>query len=279
MFRSSALKRRLRRGIPPHLRPIAWYRLSDIATLKTKFPDPQLIDVSQVSKQVLEDIEKDVDRTYPEHDLFTVEGSGQGALRNILVWYAAVDPDVEYCQGMSFVAGLLLTYFTAEEAFYCFYHCLWNMGLRQMYLPGLVDLQRRLHVLTQLGWVHIEPLWQHLTDNHVDPMMYATEWFMTLFCRGFDFALSTRVVEIFMFEGYKVIYRVALSILMSMEAPLMAADFEGILHIIRNCNKNMNPAQIMQDSYTWNFRTADLTRHENVYNKLQNEVMGGSKKR
>jgi len=279
MFRNSALKRRLRRGIPPHLRPIAWYRLSEIATLKSKFPDPKLIDTSKVKKQVLEDIEKDVDRTYPEHDLFTIDSTGQDSLRDMLVWYAAVDPDVEYCQGMSFVAGLLLTYFTAEEAFYCFYHCLWDMGLRQMYLPGLVDLQRRLHVLTQLGWVHIEPLWQHLTDNHVDPMMYATEWFMTLFCRGFDFALSTRVVEIFMFEGYKVIYRVALSILKSMEKELMEADFEGILAIIRNCNKTMNPAEIMQDSYTWVFRSTDLARHEAAYNKLQMEMMGGSAKR
>ena len=276
-FKKQALKRRLRRGIPVHLRPIAWYRLSEIATLKNKFPDPQLIDVSKVGKQVLEDIDKDVDRTYPEHDLFTLEagGRGQDSLRSILVWYAAVDADVEYCQGMSFVAGLLLTYFTAEEAFYCFYHCLHDMGLRHMYLPGLVDLQRRLHVLTQLGWVYIEPLWQHLTDQHVDPMMYATEWFMTLFCRGFDFALSTRVVEIFMFEGYKIIYRVALTILKSMEKQLMAEDFEGILHLLRNCNKTMNPAQIMTDSYTWPLRSAELRRYELGYDSLQKELLKG----
>ena len=266
-FRNQALKRRLRRGIPSLLRPLAWYRLADISNTKKIFPNPHEIDISKLSKQVLDDIEKDIDRTYPEHDLFTDQGKGQEALRNILVWYAAVDPAVEYCQGMSFVAGHILTYFTAEEGFYCFYHCVSTMGLRSMYLPGLVDLQRRLYVLNQLMSTHMERLWRHLENSNVNPLMYATEWFMTLFCRGFDFSLSARVLEIFMFEGYKVIYRVALSILKSMETELLSADFEQILQLMRNCNKTIKPVEIMLDAYRWNFRTADLAYHEHAYDK------------
>ena len=90
---------------------------------------------------------------------------------------------------------------------------------------------------------------------------------MTLFCRGFDFSLSARVLEIFMFEGYKVIYRVALSILKSMETELLSADFEQILQLMRNCNKTIKPVEIMLDAYRWNFRTADLAYHEHAYDK------------
>ena len=45
------------------------------------------------------------------------------------------------------------------------------------------------------------------------PSMYATEWFMTMFCRGFSFDLVTRVWDIFLFEGYKIVYRVGLALL------------------------------------------------------------------
>ena len=42
---------------------------------------------------------------------------------------------------------------------------------------------------------------------------FATSWFMTLYARDFSFDLSTRVWEIFLSEGFKVLYRVAIALL------------------------------------------------------------------
>ncbi len=39
---------------------------------------------------------------------------GQAALRRVLRAYAAYDQEVGYCQGMNFVAGLLLMYMPGE---------------------------------------------------------------------------------------------------------------------------------------------------------------------
>ena len=47
-------------------------------------------------------------------------GRGQESLRRLLQLYAAIDPEVGYCQGMGFIAGLLLTYMTEDDSFYCF---------------------------------------------------------------------------------------------------------------------------------------------------------------
>jgi hypothetical protein len=272
MFRSGSFRRRLRRGVPSHLRPMTWHRIADIDTLKHRYPNPSKYDKSKISKQCRDDIEKDIDRTFPEHELFTREyegGKGQDSLRNVLLWYAAHDPETQYCQGMSFICGLLLTYFTQEEAFYCFKHCLSTMSLRDMFLPGLVDLQKKLYVFTQLGWAYDEELWDHMIDNGVKPMMYATEWFMTLFCRGFNFELCTRVVEIFMFEGFKIAYRVALTILHSMKDELMDAGFEEMLAIIRVRSKEIDANQIMIDAFTWKFRSNEIEKYEKVYDKLE----------
>ncbi|RYY85075.1 hypothetical protein EON63_08005 [archaeon] len=39
-------------------------------------------------------IERDIDRTFPRHFLFQDGGQGQGALRNVLRRYAALDREV-----------------------------------------------------------------------------------------------------------------------------------------------------------------------------------------
>ena len=44
--------------------------------------------------------------------------SGQAALRRVLRAYSYYDPEVGYCQGMNFIAGMFLTLMTEEEAFW-----------------------------------------------------------------------------------------------------------------------------------------------------------------
>lgn len=62
-------------------------------------------------------IEKDLHRTFPRHHL--MDRSGRLALRRTLAAYALHNPEVGYCQGMNFVAGLLLMFMDEEDAFYC----------------------------------------------------------------------------------------------------------------------------------------------------------------
>lgn len=51
----------------------------------------------------------DLGRTFPNHPYFASPlGPGQLALFNLLKAYSLLDPQVGYCQGLSFVAGVLL---------------------------------------------------------------------------------------------------------------------------------------------------------------------------
>lgn len=48
-------------------------------------------------------------RTFPSHSYYSSPlGPGQLALFNLLKAYSLLDPEVGYCQGLSFVAGVLL---------------------------------------------------------------------------------------------------------------------------------------------------------------------------
>lgn len=70
--------------------------------------------------------------------------------------------------------------------------------------------------------------------NHLEFKRFATEWIMTLFCRGFSFDLVTRVLDIFCLVGYKIVYRVALALLKTIEEKLMKASFEECMKLIRS---------------------------------------------
>jgi hypothetical protein len=43
---------------------------------------------------------------------------GQAALRRVLRAYSYYDPEVGYCQGMNFIAGMFLTVMSEEDAFW-----------------------------------------------------------------------------------------------------------------------------------------------------------------
>jgi hypothetical protein len=67
--------------------------------------------------QVLEDIEKDVERTFPEHDLFRTS-DGCESLRRVLKAYAMHNPEVGYCQSLNFLVGMMLLFMDEESAFW-----------------------------------------------------------------------------------------------------------------------------------------------------------------
>jgi len=58
----------------------------------------------------------DIGRTFPSHPYFS-KGTkqGQSSLYNILHAYAVADPDTGYCQGLSFLTGMLLIHVSSYQ--------------------------------------------------------------------------------------------------------------------------------------------------------------------
>lgn len=75
---------------------------------------------------------------------------------------------------------------------------------------------------------------------------FATSWFMTLFSREFSFDLVARVMDLFVLEGYKVVYRVALALLKNVEKQIVGASFEGIMAVIRTISYEVDADLIMK---------------------------------
>eukprot|EP00798_Chlamydomonas_sp_ICE-L_P015324 gene15324-21408_t len=79
-----------------------------------------LVEMTAGQEEVDDIIMRDVSRTFPGHPFFSSE-EGQLSLFRVLKAYSLHDLEVAYCQGMAFLAGVLLMYLPEEVAFrlYC----------------------------------------------------------------------------------------------------------------------------------------------------------------
>ena len=92
--------------------------------------------------------------------------------------------------------------------------------LRHVYSVGLDKVHVCLFQLRGLLDVYLPKLAKHMEDEFVDVACYATEWFVTIYARSFPFDLALRVWDVFLYEGWKIVFRVALALLKIHESKL-----------------------------------------------------------
>jgi hypothetical protein len=72
------------------------------------------------------------------------------------------------------------------------------------YLPlqqaGLPLVQQYLSQFEKLVMEHMPKLGQHFVEEMINPSMYASQWFITVFSYSFPFHLTLRVWDVFLYE-------------------------------------------------------------------------------
>eukprot|EP00038_Savillea_parva_P009085 m.181152 g.181152 ORF g.181152 m.181152 type:complete len:481 (-) comp15175_c0_seq1:75-1517(-) len=219
------VKERCRKGIPNTLRGWAWRCLCGADKLEAASPgrferlvaesgDPA--HKSGKMAEYLEIIERDLDRTFPHNDRFSVKGGeAQQELRRVLQALAMANKELGYCQGMGMIAGTLMMNMPTEQAFWCmvalqdpnlgYIHGVFDSGLREIQVCG--------QVLRDLMATHLPAIYEKFEKENMEPVLYMVDWFMVCFVKTLPWASVLRVWDMFMFEGMKIIYRVSLAIL------------------------------------------------------------------
>lgn len=88
---------------------------------------------------IADEILRDICRTFPNQAFFQ-SSKGQKKLFYIMHAYSKYDPEVGYCQGMSFIAGLLLLSLEPADAFALFTFVMKEVDMRELYKPGMAGL-------------------------------------------------------------------------------------------------------------------------------------------
>jgi len=166
-------------------------------------------------------IERDLHRNFPTHEMFggAYERIGQAELFRVLKAYSVLNPVDGYCQAMAPVAGLLLMTMPAEQAFWCLVS-ICDKYIPGYYSPGLEAIQLDGAILMGLLKRVSPASHRHLLKHEVDPGMFMLEWFLCIFARGpLPWPCVLRVWDMFMCEGVKVLFRVALVLIRAVLGP------------------------------------------------------------
>ncbi|XP_021503391.1 TBC1 domain family member 1 isoform X3 [Meriones unguiculatus] len=273
-------------GVPRHHRGEVWKFLAEQFHLKHPFPSkqqPKDVPYKELLKKLTSQqhaILIDLGRTFPTHPYFSAQlGAGQLSLYNILKAYSLLDQEVGYCQGLSFVAGILLLHMSEEEAFKMLKFLMFDMGLRKQYRPDMIILQIQMYQLSRLLHDYHRDLYNHLEEHEIGPSLYAAPWFLTVFASQFPLGFVARVFDMIFLQGSEVIFKVALSLLGSHKPLILQHEnLETIVDFIKNTLPNLGLVQ-MEKTISQVFEmdiAKQLQAYEVEYHVLQEELIDSS---
>ncbi|XP_066041700.1 TBC1 domain family member 1 isoform X3 [Chamaea fasciata] len=273
-------------GVPRHHRGEIWKFLAEQYHLKHQFPSkqqPKDTPYKELLKQLTSQqhaILIDLGRTFPTHPYFSAQlGAGQLSLYNILKAYSLLDQEVGYCQGLSFVAGVLLLHMSEEDAFKMLKFLMFEMGLRKQYRPDMTILQIQMYQLSRLLHDYHRDLYNHLEEHEIGPSLYAAPWFLTMFASQFPLGFVSRVFDMLFLQGSEAIFKVALSLLGSHKPLILQHEnLETIVDFIKSTLPNLGLVQ-MEKTISQVFEmdiAKQLQAYEVEYHVLQDELIDSS---
>lgn len=197
----------------------------------------------------------------------TVDEILLGQLSSILHALSSRFPDVGYCQGMDYIAVHILDYTkkhtsvdsddtvdsskvssscrtaaTSEEVERAFWLlvCLFEQyGLRQLFLPGLQNLQSQCFQLKRIIELTMPSLAEHFEKNKVITEMYMVGWSQTLFLYLTVLPRQSldRIWDIFVWEkNPKIILRASLALLQIAEPYIRDQETDEIMQFLSGFN-------------------------------------------
>lgn len=232
------LKRLVRKGIPPVLRPKLWLSLSGADKKKSTVPESYYNDLIRAvegkTTPATRQIDQDLPRTFPGHSwLDTPEG--HAALKRVLVAYSFRDSEVGYCQGLNYVAALLLLVMkTEEDAFWMLAVLLENVLVSDCYSNNLSGCHVEQRVFKDLLYKKCPRIAAHLEYLDIDASLVTTEWFLCVFSKSLPSETTLRVWDVLFHEGAAVLFYVALAIFKMREEQLLVAHQVGdVINVIQ----------------------------------------------
>jgi len=267
------LKSRTRKGIPDSLRSYIWQLFAE----KDKYYEKDIFKKLDSTK-IKEDLElviiKDLDRTFPNCQLFKDKyGNGQRKLYKVLSNYSKYNTSTGYVQGMGFIVAVFLTYMDEESSFFMLHSFMKKYELEGFYLPGFPELKKTFYILLNLEKKFVPKIYELFKKEGMIPSMYSSEWFICLFSRNLEFNTLVRIFDVFLLEGYKVIYRFALAFLKIKEDEFLKGKdgLASIMQTLNKCYENVDIENLFKIAFGFSLSRKDLDKLGIEYDKIKND--------
>lgn len=241
--RGRRLKRFVRKGVPCNLRTEVWLFLSGAADLMAanKGRYSQLLQ-GPFQQTVLGDINADLPRTYPNNIHFRSDtGPARQSLSNVLRAFSKHSPDVGYCQGVNYIAALLLLVTDSEEKTFWILVALTDRYVTGYYTRTMDGLLLDTEILSQLVRWKMPALFEHMQMLNVTFSMVCTKWLVCVFADVLPVETTLRVWDSLFYEGSKILFRIGLTMLRVHETKLLQCrDFMDFMSECRAISRTFD---------------------------------------
>jgi len=182
------------------------------------------------------EILRDVTRTFPRDDFFSARSrAGQDMLADVLRATAVFAPGVNYCQGMNYVAAVMLLACRDEgvprpeaRAFGLLAALVCNLDMRDLWRPGVPQLKLRIFQFDRLLRELQPSLSSHFRSVGLTPDFFASQWFLTLLSINLPRHVLVRVWDSLLTDGWKTVFRVGIHLLRLLEPKLKDMTLEDL---------------------------------------------------
>ena len=269
------LKSKIRKGIPDSLRGEIWMKISGADKMKQGRENLYNELISKINQnEVLkipeeETIIKDMNRTYPKSLMFMNKlGDGQRKLFRVLSCFSSYNKKIGYVQGMSFITGLFLSYVSEENAFWLLQNYMKNYGLSDLYTKDFPGLKKNLFVFLKLMQKLLPDIFNILSKFQLYPSIFASSWYLTCYTNVLSFENSVRIMDCFLFEGTKIIHRIALGILSMIHDDIMKCKgISDIMEVLKNIYVNIDIEELFKISFGFSISKKQILQYEILYNE------------
>ena len=239
--------------------------LTTSKNLKKKFsPSIDILSDNKMSyfyqdNKLLELIEKDIKRTYPEIPFYQQKSKNNkketnfDVLKRILFIYAKKYPEVAYVQGLNLIIANIFYVFSQDEnpyfnlsaeedSFFCF----------ELFLQSFKDIYNQEKDRTEKGIKKIInyikyllyivdcEVFYNLNNMKIDIYMFLFKWYTVFFSQEFELSITLKLWDNFVCNGNKEEYLInlCLSALLIKKEKLLSRDIGTILQALQTFEVN-----------------------------------------
>ncbi|CAL4125618.1 unnamed protein product [Meganyctiphanes norvegica] len=264
--RSIKVKRYVRKGIPTKHRGKMWLTISGAKRKMDSQPGyyKSLLENTTVD-EIVDLVKLDVPRTFPDNIYFRDYHEGKlNNLYNVLVAFARHNTTIGYCQGLNYIAGMLLIVCKEEEASFWLLVTLVENILPEYYTRDMIGVQIDVRVLEELVRERCPLIGRHMDHHGISWALIVTKWFVCLYAEVLPIETVLRIWDCMFYEGNKVLMRVAITLVQSnQQRLLMAQEFGAIIECFKAILKDaqvLHCHEFMESVYkvSGTFKRADL---------------------
>lgn len=200
-----------------------------------------------ILKELDEIIDMDVARCYQNHPHIIPQ-----ILKNLLKTYGYYNPEIGYCQGMNYIAGTLYIQIQDEEmTFQSMIGLVKRFKMTNLFINDLPKLKQFFYQLDRLIGLLLPEVHEYFKEVRINSGHFSSPWFITLFASLLQSKTEIlfQLWDLFMLQGWKAIFKAAISIIGRLSTELIGLRFEDIMQILTSLSVNNCHCDVFDGSF------------------------------